>query len=314
MKKTLTYLLLGAGLLLSFACDSTTEVVADFDKDGAEEEFGSDNCPFISNPGQEDADGDKIGDACDDCPNDATNTCNDDTPPPPPPPTAADSDDDGVPDEDDLCPDTARGASVDEDGCSNDQMDDDFDGIENGKDNCKKEPNPEQEDDDFDGVGNLCDNCKNDDNPQQEDNNDDGFGDACPPEFPITIEVSCNPAEDELRADCLADARGRDGSQPRAVDRYTWLVRKAGELTDISLTSQEGRISIYPGGAIGCDGNDGAIISIEMTASLVSNVDHVYVSSVTGDMVIVIETVGIKFPDDLCPASAAVIAAGWYRR
>jgi hypothetical protein len=30
---------------------------------------GSDNCPFDSNPGQEDVDGDHVGDACDNCPN-----------------------------------------------------------------------------------------------------------------------------------------------------------------------------------------------------------------------------------------------------
>jgi len=48
----------------------------------------------------------------------------------------SDADDDGVDDQDDECPDTPEGDSVDGRGCSSSQRDSDGDGVENGDDQC----------------------------------------------------------------------------------------------------------------------------------------------------------------------------------
>lgn len=58
-----------------------------------------------------DSDGDGIPDADDECPEDATNTCND-------PPPVVDTDGDGVIDDDDQCLDTPAGDEVDNTGCT----------------------------------------------------------------------------------------------------------------------------------------------------------------------------------------------------
>jgi len=45
---------------------------ADDDGDGLDD--GADNCPFVSNPSQSDGDGDSVGDSCDNCPSDSNTT------------------------------------------------------------------------------------------------------------------------------------------------------------------------------------------------------------------------------------------------
>ena len=70
--------------------------------------------------GQLDTDGDKIGDACDNCPS------------------------------------TSTGDVVDANGCSNSQKDTDGDGINDDVDNCKFIANSDQRDEDEDGVGDVC--------------------------------------------------------------------------------------------------------------------------------------------------------------
>ncbi len=147
-----------------------------YDKDGDGISNENDNCPGVFNPGQEDLDGDLIGDLCDDdidgdgvinsndnCPSDYN-------------PTQADSDADGLGDECD----------------SNTFADADGDGIQDSLDNCPSISNPNQEDLDGDLIGDLCDddidgdglnngsdNCPTDYNPNQEDADLDGLGDEC---------------------------------------------------------------------------------------------------------------------------------------
>jgi len=102
-------------------------VVGDADVDGVPD--GSDNCPHTYNPGQDDSDGDLVGDACDLC------AGFDD---------ALDADSDTVPDGCDVC------AGFD------DLTDSDTDTVPDGCDNCALVVNPGQEDSNDDGTGDAC--------------------------------------------------------------------------------------------------------------------------------------------------------------
>jgi hypothetical protein len=100
------------------------------DEDGDGTPDTTDNCPTVPGP-QLNSDTDRLGDVCDNCPNDAN-------------PDQTDSDGDGIGDICDECPtDTVN--------------DPDHDDVCDAVDNCKEQSNRDQEDYDNDGIGDACD-------------------------------------------------------------------------------------------------------------------------------------------------------------
>ena len=171
----------GAHCIPAGSCGSIAPASGDLDGDGVAND--EDVCPVHPDPGQEDTDGDGLGDACD--------GLND-----------KDADGDGVPTSSDNCPTVANPDQSDMDGDGQGDLCDGFDssvledldedGVVAGLDNCPAVANPGQADLDEDGHGDACDDdldgdgvandsdtCPTVADPSQGDVDVDGFGDAC---------------------------------------------------------------------------------------------------------------------------------------
>ncbi|VEN56410.1 unnamed protein product [Callosobruchus maculatus] len=173
-----------AGNGVHCALDSDLDGWADTHLPCSDEKCKADNCPHTPNSGQEDADGDGIGNVCDpDADNDGI--LHGDNCPLHPNPDQLDSEREGgdkVGDVCDNCPydKNPLQSDIDKDG-KGDACDEDIDndGIYNQEDNCPMIHNREQRDEDRDGVGDECDNCPRHFNPNQEDQDQNGYGDVC---------------------------------------------------------------------------------------------------------------------------------------
>jgi hypothetical protein len=169
-----------------------------------------DNCASVANPGQENSDGDLMGDACDICPLDTLN----------------DVDGDGVCGDVDNCPAVANADQADSDGdgvgnecdaCPNDAGNDaDGDGICGDVDNCPSVANADQANFDGDALGDVCDLDDDNDglsdvdeatagtNPQDGDSDDDGLLDGT--EVDMAMGGGCpSPLDSDSDNDGLND-------------------------------------------------------------------------------------------------------------
>ena len=160
----------------------------------------------------------------------------------------ADNDGDGVINElDTLCPNTPAGESVNEQGCSQSELDDDDDGVKNNVDLCPDTPSgvavdgdgcsneQRTSDSDGDGLNDPLDDCPNTGAGQEVDENGcsqaqrdtDGDGlsdldDACddtPPGFPILA----NGCTDESALDTDLDGDGYSGVYTYDIDPVSGL-------------------------------------------------------------------------------------------
>lgn len=201
-----------------YAIDTTSglgeHMSGDSDGDGLDDV--ADNCTSVANPGQEDTDSDRAGDACD-----------------------ADDDGDGSGDAGDNCPLTGNPGQADHDGdAAGDACDpdDDNDGRADGVDPCPSSGptgpdtdgdgcrDAEDADDDGDGRGDTSDNCPEAANPDQADTDGDGRGDACDDSNDTTSPASATGS--------APSSTGTSGTEPSSSTPTT--------LTDTSTPAATG--------------------------------------------------------------------------
>jgi len=238
---------------------TSLEVYLDADFDGVTD--ATDNCPHAYNAGQEDADGDGHGDACDVCTDldgdgagnagFPASTCPLDNCPAVSNPTQTDIDGDGPGDACDLCPldasndiDTDR-VCGDLDNCpliaNGGQENLDGDTLGDACDNCRLVPNDSQTDMDGDRVGDACDVCPQQADPEQENQDQDGLGDACD---------NCPTAYNPDQLDSNDDGSG-DACQPLLT--LSSILQDGGSALEVRAQARDpqsetlsGSIEIFP--------------------------------------------------------------------
>jgi hypothetical protein len=211
---------IGTGGLTAYTSDGPRLAWLD-DADGDGVPDAIDNCPFVPNHDQADSDGDGVGDACDNCPT-------------VPNPNQSDIDGDGI---GDVC-----------------DSDIDGDGVPNATDNCPYVANKDQkntraehptyadpcpgkgdaccDDADGDGVPNAKDNCPLVPNPDQsmsgidpKNCNHDADGDGVPDTLDNCVDVP-NPDQKDTDHDGIGDACDGDidgDGIPNAQDNCPYL-------------------------------------------------------------------------------------------
>ncbi len=187
-------------------CDQCPGADDHLDSDGDQVADCLDNCPGVSNPDQLDADGNGLGDSCED--DEEVVDCNGN----------------GRHDEVDLA--TGSSADCNGDGTPDEcEQDDDGDRVPNGCDRC---PGADDRlDGDGDQVADCLDNCPNFTNPDQLDANGNGVGDVCEQGEELR-DCNSNGQDDEaditagISPDCdgntVPDECQVDSDQDRIID------------------------------------------------------------------------------------------------
>lgn len=242
MNKILIFVFLSS-LILFVGCTTTTVVVPenhDFDGDGWVDT--DDNCAFLDNPLQENADGDLLGDVCD---NDVMVM-------------EGDLDGDSVTDSLDNCLslDNEFQENWDEDElgdvCDDD---DDNDGIFDAVDNCRLVENADQADIDLDFQGDVCDSMDSRECPDFVSAHECGGGWVlCEPESIETVPTGALVMSWEGAAVFYLGSDGRRYAFPNMTTYYSWfpqtgecpVIRQVSD-PDLATTLNGGNITIRPG-------------------------------------------------------------------